>query len=130
MQPILERARAGEDFAALAREFSDDYATKKSGGDTGLFQRGQMVPAFEAVAFALEPGEISDPVETVFGVHILKLLERRESYLVPLDEVREKLRNHIRGEKMEAAVKQEIARLREGGEVEILIPLERPQRRN
>lgn len=130
MQPLLERARAGEDFAALAREFSDDYATKGAGGDTGLFQRGDMVPAFEDVAFVLKPGEISDPVETVFGVHILKLEEHRESYLVPLDEVREKLRNHMLEEKMEAAVKQEIARLREEGEVQILIPLERPQRQN
>jgi parvulin-like peptidyl-prolyl isomerase len=130
MQPILERARAGEDFAALAREFSDDYATKKAGGDTGLFQRGEMVPAFEAVAFALQPGEISDPVETVFGVHILRLEERREPHLLPLDEIREKLRDHIREEKMEAAVKREIERLREAGEVEILIALERPQQQN
>ncbi len=130
MQPILERARAGEDFAALAREFSDDYATKKHGGDTGLFQRGQMVPAFEAVAFALKPGEISDPVETVFGVHILKLEEHREPYLLPLDEIREKLRDHVREESMEAAVKREIERLREAAEVEILIALERPKQQN
>jgi peptidyl-prolyl cis-trans isomerase C len=130
MQPILERARAGEDFAALAREFSDDYATKKIGGDTGLFQRGQMVPAFEEVAFALKPGEISDPVETPFGVHILKLEEHRKSYLVPLDEIREKLRDHIREERMEAAVRREIDRLRQAGEVEILIALERPKQQN
>jgi parvulin-like peptidyl-prolyl isomerase len=127
MQPILERARAGEDFTALAREFSDDHATKKIGGDTGLFRRGQMVPAFEVVAFALKPGEISDPVETVFGVHILKLEEHKEPYLVPLDEIRKKLRDHIREEKMEAAVRREIKRLRKAGEVEVLIALERPQ---
>ncbi len=128
MEPILKRARDGEDFAALARELSDDYATKKIGGDTGLFQRGQMVPAFEDVAFALKSGEISDPVETVFGVHILKLEEHREPYLLPLEEIREKLRDHIRTERMEAAVQREIERLREAGEVEILIVLERPQR--
>lgn len=127
MVPILERARAGEDFAALAREFSDDYATKQNGGDTGLFRRGQMAPAFEQVAFALkQPGEISDPVETSFGVHILRLEERKEARLLPLDEIREPLREHIREERMEAAVEQETARLREQGEVEILIPLERP----
>jgi len=123
MAPILERARNGEDFAALAREYSDDSATVQNGGDTGLFHRGQMVPAFEAVAFALKPGEISEPVETPFGVHILRLEERREARLLPLDEIREQLREHIREEKMEAAVKQEIARLQEAGEVEILIPL-------
>lgn len=127
MKPILERARAGEDFAVLAREFSDDYATRQNGGDTGLFQRGEMAPAFEAVAFALKPGEISNPVETSFGVHILRLEEHREARLLPLDEIREKLREHIHEEKMEAAVEQEIARLRREAEIEILIPLERPE---
>ena len=127
MKPILERARAGEDFAELAREFSDDYATRQNGGDTGLFKRGEMAPAFEAAAFVLKPGEISDPVETPFGVHILKLEEHREAYLLPLDEIREDLRDHVREERMEAAVEQEIERLREQGEVEILIALERPK---
>jgi peptidyl-prolyl cis-trans isomerase C len=126
MVPILERARAGEDFASLAREFSDDYATRQSGGDTGLFHRGQMAPAFEDAAFALKHGEISDPVETVFGVHILRLEEHREAYLLPLDQVREQLRDHVREERMEAAVGKEIQRLRAEGEVEILVALERP----
>jgi parvulin-like peptidyl-prolyl isomerase len=127
LMAIRERALAGEDFAALASEFSDDYATKKTGGDTGFFKRGQMVPAFEAVAFSLQPGEISGPVETVYGLHILRLEERKEERLLPLDEIREQLRDHVREEKMEAAVDEEIARLREQGEVEILIPLERPK---
>jgi peptidyl-prolyl cis-trans isomerase C len=126
MRPILEKARGGADFAELAREHSEDSATAQNGGDTGLFRRGQMVPAFEAVAFALKPGEISDIVETAFGVHILRLEEHREARLLPLDEIREQLREHIREEKMEAAVEQETARLRQEGEVEILIPLERP----
>ncbi|MFW2339240.1 MAG: peptidylprolyl isomerase [Acidimicrobiia bacterium] len=126
MVPVLEKARAGEDFAELAREYSDDYATAKNGGDTGLFHRGQMAPAFEAVAFALQPGQISDPVETPFGVHIIRLEERKEARLLPLDEVREQLRDHMREERMEAAVEQETERLRQEGEVEILIPLERP----
>jgi parvulin-like peptidyl-prolyl isomerase len=127
MAPILDKARAGDDFAALAREYSDDSATAQNGGDTGLFHRGQMVPAFEEVAFALQPGEISDPVDTPFGVHILRLEERKEARLLPLDEVREQLREHIREEKMEVAVKQETERLRQEAEVAILIPLERPK---
>ena len=126
MAPILEQARSGEDFAELARKHSDD-STAGQGGDTGFFHRGQMVPAFEAVAFALQPGEVSDPVETPFGVHILRLEERQEARLLPLDEVREQLREHIREEKMEAAVEQETERLRQEGEVAILIPLERPK---
>jgi peptidyl-prolyl cis-trans isomerase C len=128
MLPILERARNGEDFATLARAYSDDYATKQNGGDTGLFHRGQMAPAFETAAFALQPGEISEPVETPFGVHILRLEERKEARLLPLEEIREQLRDHIRDEKMQAAVEQEVARLRQEAEVEVLIALERPER--
>jgi parvulin-like peptidyl-prolyl isomerase len=123
MAPILEQARAGADFAALAREHSDDYSTAGNGGDTGFFHRGQMAPAFEEVAFALQPGEISDPVETPFGVHILRLEKRKEARLLPLEEIREQLREHISEEKMEAAVKAETARLREAADIEILIPI-------
>jgi parvulin-like peptidyl-prolyl isomerase len=123
MVPILERARGGEDFAMLARELSDDYATKRNGGDTGLFRRGQMAPAFEQVAFSLEPGEISDIVETPFGVHIIRLEERREARLLPLDEIREQLREHIREQNADAAVKSEMARLHAAADIEILIPL-------
>ena len=123
MEPILERAREGEDFAALAREFSEDSATNGNGGDTGFFHRGTMVPAFEDVAFSLEPGEISEPVSTVFGVHILKLEDRKESRLLPLDEVREQLRDYIREQKMEAAVEAKIDELRAAADVQVLIPL-------
>ncbi len=122
MVPILEKARGGADFAELARTHSDD-STARDGGDTGLFHRGQMVPAFEDVAFALQPGEVSDIVETPFGVHILRLEERREARLLPLDEVREQLREHIREEKMDQAVEREEARLREAAKIETLIPL-------
>ncbi len=123
MVPILERARAGEDFAALAREFSDDYATKQVGGDTGLFHRGQMSPAFEAAAFALEPGEISDVVETSFGVHIIRLEERRAEELLTLDDIRDQLREHVIDEQVEQAVRTEIDRLAAAADIKVLIPL-------
>jgi peptidyl-prolyl cis-trans isomerase C len=123
MQPILARARGGEDFAALAEEFSDDHATKNNGGDTGFFHRGEMVRAFEEAAFALKPGEISDPVETVFGVHVIRLEERHEPRLLPIDEVRERLREHVRTEQMEAAVQQETEQLRAAADIDVLIPL-------
>ena len=122
MIPILEKARGGADFAELARAHSED-ATAQDGGDTGLFHRGEMVPAFEDVAFALQPGEVSDPVETPFGVHVLRLEERQEPRLLPLDEIREQLRDHVRNERAEAAVEAETARLRDAAEIEILIPL-------
>jgi parvulin-like peptidyl-prolyl isomerase len=123
MQPILERARAGEDFEALATQYSEDYATKGNGGDTGLFPRGTMVPAFEQVAFSLGLGEVSDPVETVFGVHILRLEERQAPRLLPLEEIRDELREYVREEKMEAAVQAKIDQLRAAADIEILIPL-------
>lgn len=120
---ILERARGGEDFAELARKYSEDPETAPMGGDMGFFHRGQRVPAFEQAAFALKPGEISGIVETPFGVHIIRLEERRDARLLPLDEVRRQLREHVRAEKVEQAVQSETARLREAAEIKILIPL-------
>lgn len=121
MEGILAEARGGADFAELARTRSED-STAKNGGDTGFFHRGQMVPAFEDVAFSLKPGEISDMVETPFGVHILTLVDRREAELLPLDEVREKLRDYVSREKMKQAADDEVARLRGEAEIQILAP--------
>jgi parvulin-like peptidyl-prolyl isomerase len=83
--------------------------------------RKQMEPILERAR--LQPGVISDPVDTVFGVHILKLEERQESRLLPLDEVREQLRDYVREEKMEGAVEAKIDELRAAADIEVLIAL-------
>ena len=77
-QTVLARLEAGEDFVSLAQELSTDESTREDGGDLGWFPRGVMVPEFEEAAFALQPGEASDIVQTSFGYHII-LVEERDS---------------------------------------------------
>ncbi|HTF34783.1 MAG TPA: peptidylprolyl isomerase [Myxococcota bacterium] len=89
---------SGADFAALARELSDDPGSKEKGGDLGFFQRGQMVPAFDQAAFALEPGKISEPVRTDFGFHILRVEERHPAQDRTYDQVREELARELLAE--------------------------------
>lgn len=75
---LKDRADAGEDFAALAREFSEDIGSAAEGGDLGWTNPGQMVPEFEAAMAATSVGELSDPVRSQFGWHVLEVMERRE----------------------------------------------------
>jgi peptidyl-prolyl cis-trans isomerase C len=86
-EQILKQARAGGDFAAIARDNSQDAGSAAQGGDLGFFTRGQLVPSFEEAAFALKPGEISGVVESPFGFHIIRAAERRKPRVVPFSEV-------------------------------------------
>jgi parvulin-like peptidyl-prolyl isomerase len=74
---ILQRARSGEDFAVLAQTYSEDESNRDKGGDLGFFKRGQMVKPFEEAAFGANPGDIIGPVQTTFGLHIIKVVGRK-----------------------------------------------------
>lgn len=100
---VLEKVKAGEDFAKLAKEFSKDPGSGQQGGDLGYFQRGMMVPAFEEVAFSLEKGKTSDLVKTQFGYHIIKVIDKKV-------EVKkfEEVKDQIKGKIMEEAMMKKI----------------------
>src|SRR2546426_5666161 len=110
-QQVLERAKKGEDFSNLAKQFSED-TTASNGGDLGSFGRGQMVPEFEQVAFSLSPGAISDLVQTQFGIHIIKVNEKQEGRSRPFEEMKEAVRPIVSTRKAEqkaSDVAQQIA---------------------
>lgn len=88
---IKEKLKNGGDFAALAKENSKDPGSKDNGGDLGFFTRGQMVPQFEEVVFNLNKGDVSDPVQTQFGWHIIKVLDKRMKAPPAFDVVKDRI---------------------------------------
>lgn len=106
-EEVLKGIEAGGDFADLAREYSIDRRTAEQGGLIDLWVKadGTMVPAFEEAAFALkEPGDISGPVKTRFGVHIIKLVEVRPSHQLGVEEVKDRIIEQLRQEYLQSAL--------------------------
>lgn len=103
-EAVLKRVRAGENFAKLAKEISEDPASAGAGGDLGYVARGEMVPAFEQAAFALKKGEVSkEPVRTPFGYHAIKVTDIQEGGRRPLKEVAAEIKGKLQGEQGERA---------------------------
>ncbi|MEE8474324.1 MAG: peptidylprolyl isomerase [Myxococcota bacterium] len=94
-EALLEEIRGGADFSAVAERESQDPGSRQRGGDLGEFERGRMVPAFEEVAFELEPGQVSEPVRSEFGFHIIRVEEHRRAELRPFESVREDLAREV-----------------------------------
>ncbi|MDT8376631.1 MAG: SurA N-terminal domain-containing protein [Mariprofundaceae bacterium] len=93
---IKARLDAGEEFAAVARETSDDSSTADKGGDLGFFAHGVMLPEFEKAAFSTDVGKVSDPVETQYGYHLVKIEEIKPAAEIPLKNLYEQLADDIR----------------------------------
>jgi peptidyl-prolyl cis-trans isomerase C len=119
-EAVLKRAKAGEDFATLAKEFSKDGSAAQ-GGDLNFFDRGKMVPPFEQAAFGMKPGEISGIVESQFGLHIIKVTDYKPERLVPLAEVSDRLNGFLRQRKQQELIQQFVESLKAKYKVEVLI---------
>ncbi len=113
------------EFAEMAKEHST-CPSASSGGDLGTFGRGQMVPEFEEVAFALKPGELSDIVETQFGYHLIKVDEHKEARTTPLEEAREKIENFLQNQQREKVVVGYLTSLRNGASIKYADGFEPP----
>lgn len=98
-EKVLAELKAGGDFAELAKLYSTDPGSRERGGDLGYFSRGQMVKEFEDTAFNLKVGEISKPVKTNFGYHIIKKLDYKPAYTPPLSEVKKAITDELRSTK-------------------------------
>ncbi|WP_062515612.1 peptidylprolyl isomerase [Halobacillus sp. KGW1] len=90
-QTVLDKYNDGEKFADLAEEYSTDEATKDSGGDLGTFGKGEMVDAFDDAAFSMEAGEVSDPVETEYGFHIIEVTDHTDAEEATYEDVKEEV---------------------------------------
>jgi peptidyl-prolyl cis-trans isomerase D len=99
-QSILERLKNDEDFGKLAKEFSQDAASAAKGGDLGFFTRGTMVKPFEDTAFSMKEGELSEPVRSRFGWHIIRLEKIQPARVQTLDDVRDSIAKLLRQEKL------------------------------
>lgn len=109
----------GADFETLASHYSDCNSNSK-GGDLGYFERGKMVKPFEDAAFGLKVDEVSEIVKTQYGYHLIKLIERQDEQILPLDLVRDKIISFLKREKRDLAIREYLFRLRSSAKIEYL----------
>ncbi len=120
IEDLLKQARAGVDFAKLAQDNSS-CPSSKQGGDLGYFGKGQMVKPFEDAAFALKPGEISAVVETQFGYHIIKAVEKKAPSKVALEDVKPKIEESLKRRKVGEAVNKTLEEARKKAKIEVFL---------
>jgi len=118
---LLKDLKSGKDFAATAKANSQDPGSAPNGGDLGYFEPGQMVPPFEQAAFALKAGEMSEVVESQFGYHIIKVADRQDSRVVPLEEAKGQIEEFLTQQNRHAQTELFVNALKAKAKVEILI---------
>jgi peptidyl-prolyl cis-trans isomerase C len=121
IEEIQKRIQKGEDFAAVAKAGSDCPSASK-GGDLDYFQRGQMVAPFEEAAFSLKPGEVSGVVETQFGYHLIKVVDKKESGVIVYEEIKGDIESHLRQQKVNEQYAVYIEELKSKAKVEMSAP--------
>ena len=118
-EDILKKIKAGEDFAKLASDLSDDTGSKTKGGELGFFPKGRMVKPFEDAAFSLKPGEVSGIVETQFGYHIIKVEEKKEPGMEAFDTAKEKIKQKLLQERTKTKVTEFIEKAMKEANIEV-----------
>lgn len=121
IEAILKEVRAGEDFAQLARRHSEG-AEAAAGGDAGLLIKGKGPPAIERAAFSLQPGQVSDVIESRLGLHLIKVGERRPEGPAPFAEVKEAIRARLLARERKERIRAYVERLKEQARVERHLP--------
>lgn len=121
IQEIRRRIVEGEPFEIMAKEHSEDPGSKDKGGDLSFFGRSQMVQEFEDAAFSLPVGDVSGPIKTQFGYHLIKVTEKKEGRTVPLEEASPSIVAYLQSAKRRQAVADIVAELREKAEIEIYL---------
>lgn len=116
------RAAKGEDFTALAKELSEEPGAKESGGDLGFFSKDRMVPEFATAAFTQKVGDVSQPVKTQFGWHIIKVTDKKAAGTVPFADVKDQIIGFMKSNEQRQAVQGVLNKLKESAKIETFLP--------
>ena len=122
IEAAAARIANGENFAAVAKEVSEDVGSKANGGDLNFFPKAKMVPEFAEAVFALKQDEVSKPVRSKFGFHIIKLTDRKSTRKLPFEEVKAKIMSVLTNQQKQAAAREALAKLLAKADVKNFLP--------
>ena len=125
-QKAAARAKGGEDFTTLAKELSEEPGAKESGGDLGFFPKDRMVPEFANTAFAANLNDISEPVKTQFGWHVIKVTDKKSAGTVPFDEVNNQITSYLKSTRQREAVQKVMKDLKDSAKIQTFLPAVEP----